>query len=202
MAPRLGRQPADHSRSDREMLRVRIPPEPLEIREGRTTTSSPCRAARSARHPVKVEAAGSNPAGGAGRGREIVIKSSSSLKRVGWALASPGGRNPPAPSFAGSTPARRTAIFFDPSNHGPVVYRSRTPLSHSGKAGSTPVRATSNQALCSGARSKQPRRGGHPAGSHKAGPPGSTPGPGTHGWAGAQPSLMNWEDVVRLPYPQ
>ena len=42
------------------------------------------------------------------KGKQIVIKSSSSLKRVGWALASPGGRNPPAPSFAGSTPARRT----------------------------------------------------------------------------------------------
>ena len=166
----------------------------------------PCGAARSARHPVKVEAAGSNPVGGAGRGKgkgkDIVIKSSSSLKRVGWALASPGGRNPPAPSFAGSTPARRTAMFFDPSVHGPVVYRSRTPLSHSGKAGSTPVRATSGQALWSGARSKQPRRGGRPAGSHKAAFPGSTPGPGTRGWAGAQPSLMNWEDVVRLPYPQ
>jgi hypothetical protein len=26
--PRLGRQPEDHSRSDREMLRVRLPPEP------------------------------------------------------------------------------------------------------------------------------------------------------------------------------
>jgi hypothetical protein len=93
-------------------------------------------------------------------------------------------------------------MFDGPSVHGPVVYRSRTPLSHSGKAGSTPVRATSGQALCSGARSKQPRRGGRPAGSHKAGFPGSTPGPGTRGWAGAQPSLMNWEDVVRLPYPQ
>ena len=30
----------------------------------------PCRAARSARHPVKVEATGSNPVGGAGSGRE------------------------------------------------------------------------------------------------------------------------------------
>ncbi len=30
----------------------------------------PCGAVRSARHPVKVEAAGSSPVGGAGRGRE------------------------------------------------------------------------------------------------------------------------------------
>ena len=126
---------------------------------------------------------------------------SSFLKRVGWALASPGGRNPSAPSFAGSTPARRTAMFFDPSVHGPVVYRSRTPLSHGGKAGSTPVRATSVR-LPAPVQDEATQAWRAPAGSHKAGFPGSTPGPGTRGWAGAQPSLMNWEDVVRLPYPQ
>ena len=55
-----GRQPADHSRSDRVMLRVRIPPGPSTDRAKR-----PRGAARSARHLVKVEAVGSNPTGGA-----------------------------------------------------------------------------------------------------------------------------------------
>jgi hypothetical protein len=54
----LGRQLADHSRSDREMLRVRIPPEPFGSKRPRG-------AAGSARHPVKVETVGSNPIGGA-----------------------------------------------------------------------------------------------------------------------------------------
>jgi hypothetical protein len=54
-----GRQPADHSRSDREMLRVRIPPGPL------TRSTRPRGAAWSARHTVKVETVGSNPTGGA-----------------------------------------------------------------------------------------------------------------------------------------
>ena len=134
------------------MLRVRIPPEPLGTREDRSTTSSPCRAARSARHPVKVERprrAGVPPGvqipSGAleDEGRYYLTLESLFLQRVGWALVSPGGRNPPAPSFAGSTPARRTAMCFDFLLHGPVVYRFRTPLSQSGQAGSTPVRAAS-----------------------------------------------------------
>ena len=41
-----------------------------------------------------------------------------------------------------------------------------------------------------------------PAGPHKAGVPGSIPGPGTRGWAGARPSLINSEAEVRLPDPQ
>jgi hypothetical protein len=54
----LGRQLADHSRLEREMLRVRIPPEPFGSKRPRG-------AAGSARHPVKVETVGSNPIGGA-----------------------------------------------------------------------------------------------------------------------------------------
>jgi len=61
---RLGRQPADHSRSEREMLRVRLPPEPYQVGHDRMILS-PCGAVRSARHPVTVEIAGSNPVGGA-----------------------------------------------------------------------------------------------------------------------------------------
>src|SRR5262249_39509966 len=37
---RPGRQPADHSRSEREMLRVRIPPEPFEARRKTPSRSS------------------------------------------------------------------------------------------------------------------------------------------------------------------
>ncbi len=55
---RLGRQLADHLGLEPGMLWVRLPPEPL-------TTTRPRGAARSARHPVKVEAVGSNPIGDA-----------------------------------------------------------------------------------------------------------------------------------------
>ncbi len=94
---------------------------------------SPCGAARSARHPVKVEATGSNPVGGAGGGR----KNEKSKRQKGK--------------------GKEETI----SRYGPVVYRLRTLLSRSGKAGSTPARAARNE----------PRRGGRPAGSHKAGFP-------------------------------
>ena len=40
-----------------------------------------------------------------------------------------------------------------------------------------------------------------PAGSHKAGLPGSTPGPGNRGWAGAQPSLISWDRCGSTPIP-
>ena len=52
-------QLADHSRLEREMLWVRVPPEPLRNR------SRPRGAARSARRPVKAEITGSNPVGDA-----------------------------------------------------------------------------------------------------------------------------------------
>ena len=41
-----------------------------------------------------------------------------------------------------------------------------------------------------------------PAGPHKPGVPGSIPGPGTRGWAGARPSVIRSEAEVRLPDPQ
>ena len=47
-----------------------------------------------------------------------------------------------------------------------------------------------------------PRRGRCPIGSHKADLPGSIPGPGTCGRAGARPSFIRSEAVVRLPGPQ
>ncbi len=91
----LGRQPVDHSRSEREMLRVRIPPEPLGPRLVRFVC--PRGAAWSAHHPVKVGIVGSNPIGGASWNSSRFIEVRwPDLGRVGWALASPGGRNPPA----------------------------------------------------------------------------------------------------------
>ena len=41
-----------------------------------------------------------------------------------------------------------------------------------------------------------------PAGPHKPGVPGSIPGPGTRGWAGARPSVIRSEAEVRFPDPQ
>lgn len=55
---RLGRQPADHSRLEREMLWVRIPPEPSFVV---TQTLSPRGAAWSARLLVTQEIVGSSP---------------------------------------------------------------------------------------------------------------------------------------------
>ncbi len=49
---------------------------------------------------------------------------------------------------------------------------------------------------------KFPRRDRCPAGPHKAGSPGSIPGPGTRGWAGARPSFIRSDAVVQLPDPQ
>ena len=63
--------------------------------------TSPRGVARSTRHPVTVEIGGSNPLGDAFRSRRASDRTGRSVcsvesLRVGWALASPGGRNPPA----------------------------------------------------------------------------------------------------------
>ena len=41
-----------------------------------------------------------------------------------------------------------------------------------------------------------------PTGFHKAGLPGSIPGPATRGWAQAQPGLISLDSRVQLPNPQ
>jgi hypothetical protein len=150
---------------------VRVHPGPLEseIRSQRSEVSRseaatdngprttdnvrPRGAARSARQPVTLEIVGSNPTGDArparyanrqsGEAQNFVPAGSTPARAigktstcVGRALASPGGCNPPATGCAGSTPARRT------DRDGPFVYRSRTPASHAGKAGSIPARVT------------------------------------------------------------
>ena len=48
---------------------------------------------------------------------------------------------------------------------------------------------------------KHCRRGRCPTGSHKAGAPGSIPGPATCGWAQAQPGLISLDRGVQLPDP-
>jgi hypothetical protein len=80
---------ADHSRSEREMLRVRIPPEPL-VKKG------PHGAVWSARLVVNQEVRGSNPLGGADR------KDRSHGTPTGRAAE----LKPPCP--VGSTPTRAT----------------------------------------------------------------------------------------------
>jgi hypothetical protein len=112
---------------------------------------------------------------------------------VGWASASPSGRNPPATRCAGSTPARRTSSAR--SSIG------RTAAPQAAKAGSIPARATMDRqpdqvmeqvdmrrserrAHCGvGVRlspwSPLMQAGRCPAGPHKAGPSGSIPGPAT-----------------------
>ena len=113
---------------------------------------------------------------------------------VGWATVSPTACKAAASGCAGSTPARRTA------KHGLFVYRLRTPAPHAGKAGSIPARAAEHDQvaqLVDARRSERRavrlgssnlplvtdtcRRGRCPTGSHKAGAPGSIPGPATAG---------------------
>ena len=70
----------------------------------------------------------------------------------------------------------------------------------SGIAGSSPARRT----RFASRHQRIPRRGGRPAGSHKAGPPGSTPGPGTrirrHGTqTGKAARSRAWCLWVRIP---
>jgi hypothetical protein len=117
---------------------------------------------------------------------------------VGWASASPTACKAASPQgYAGSTPARRT---FDSAQS---VYRHRIPDPRSGEAGSIPARATEHDQVAQLADARRSehralaalgvrlslwslthcRRGRCPAGSHKAGAPGSIPGPATCGWA-------------------
>ncbi len=93
-------------------------------------------------------------------------------------MASPGGRNPPAPSTAGSIPARRTLALTAGPRPGRLSVEDATPSRWRGGFDSR----SGCSARGSPPRGHFPRRGGCPAGSHKAGPPGSTPGPGTLVW--------------------
>jgi hypothetical protein len=110
------------------------------------------------------------------------------------------------------------------SRRGPFVYRPRISAPQAGEAGSIPARITGpidspggGTGRRAGPRSTCPRgvgvrisprrlgllqAGRCPAGPHKPGVPGSIPGPGTRGWAGARPSVIRSEAEVRLPDPQ
>lgn len=110
--------------------------------------------------------------------------------------------------------------------HSPFVYRHRTSAPHAEKAGSIPARAarqddhvveladtrrSERRALAALGVRLSPwslthcRRGRCPTGSHKAGLPGSIPGPATWktccGWASAHPGLISLDRRVRPPDP-
>ena len=135
------------------MLWVRVPPELLEKND------RPRGAAWSARDPVTVEIAGSNPAGDAlktaryanwqsGQAQTLVncgfdsrLRHCTKYASVGHRQAQVAVTHPPS-GFAGSTPARRTAI-----QHGPFVYRFRTLAPQARRAGSIPARVTDGQVV-------------------------------------------------------
>ena len=118
---------------------------------------------------------------------------------VGWASASPTACKAAALGMCrfNSCPAHW--------QHGPFVYRFRMPAPHAGEAGSIPARAAEHDQVAQledARRSerrarirgglgvqlspwslKHCRRGRCPTGFHKAGVPGSIPGPATRGWA-------------------
>jgi hypothetical protein len=129
--------------------------------------------------PQTSVCAGSNPA------RATRFES----RRVGWALVSLGGRNPPASGFAGSTPARRT------DRRWPVRLSDRIPGSQPGEAGSTPARAALDRPLMRVSRSL--------SGTHNPGLLGSTPRPAMSlppcRQTGKAASLRGWCLWVRLP---
>ncbi len=136
---------------------------------------------------------------------------------VGWASASPTACKAAAKGCAGSTPARRTDNMARSSIG--TGHRSLKPE----RPGSIPARATAYDRvaqLVDARRSERRaarhgssslplvtddcRRGRCPTGSHKAGAPGSIPGPATAtccGWASAQPGLISLDGRVRPPDP-
>ena len=142
-----------------EMLWVRVPPELLEKND------RPRGAAWSARDPVTVEIAGSNPAGDALKtaryanwqsghrprfarcptlvncGFDSRLRHCTKYASVGHRQAQVAVTHPPS-GFAGSTPARRTG-----KQHGPFVYRFRTRAPQARRAGSIPARVTDGQVV-------------------------------------------------------
>ena len=116
----------------------------------------------------------------------------------------------PSPPTGGSLITVRSSIG---SGHQPLKLERRVRLPH-GPLFDSPGGGTGRRA---GLRSTCPRgvgvrisprrlnplqAGRCPAGPHKPGVPGSIPGPGTRGWAGARPSVIRSEAEVRLPDPQ
>jgi hypothetical protein len=116
----------------------------------------------------------------------------------------------PSPPTGGSPITVRSSIG---TGHQPLKLERRVRLPH-GPFFDSPGGGTGRRA---GLRSTCPRgvgvrisprrlnplqAGRCPAGPHKPGVPGSIPGPGTRGWAGARPSVIRSEAEVRLPDPQ
>jgi hypothetical protein len=195
---RPGRQAEDHLGLEPGMLRVRIPPGPLE-------TSCPRGAAWSARLPVTQEIAGSNPVEGAyGAVRKAEKRPSSNLGDCGFdsrlrhlrvVLLTAACKAVVAKEVRWMT---RGSIPSQPTD-GPFAYRHRMPASQAGGAGSIPARATEHDQvaqLVDARRSERRaarhgsstlplvthcRRGRCPTGFHTAGALGSIPGPATAG---------------------
>jgi hypothetical protein len=209
---RLGRQPADHSRSEREMLRVRIPPEPFSSRTPSRSSqecSPPCQGGdhgfkshrgrcgsmciRSARYANRQS----------GQAQTLVICGFDSLSChcFGWCSS----RRPvkPLPSNCVAV-GERFNSFTTHFLSGPVVY---WPGHHPLKvekgvrlpSGLIPYEKENGLWLVLAASQSGPkcidcllptvpRRGRCPIGSHKADLPGSIPGPGTlrAGWCSAE----------------
>jgi hypothetical protein len=149
---RLGRQSADHSRLERGMLWVRVPPEPVKKEFVLVEQPGVLACPSSRRSRVQIPSGTLVPQVNHGTVRKPAKRPSSNLgdcgfnsrlchlqriASVGWALASPSDCKSPAARCAGSTPARRTLSF------GPFVYRFRTAAPRAARAGSIPARAIS-----------------------------------------------------------
>ena len=118
-------------------------------------------------------------------------------RRVGWALASPSGCNPPASGFAGSTPARRTRLN----------QADRDMARSSIGSGHRPLKAVRRVRFPPGllTGSSRPIRSAQawraPAGSHKAGLPDRDRGLGFAGGPVHRPSLMKPGRCGSTPIP-
>ena len=133
---------------------------------------------------------------------------------VGWASVSLTDCKSAAFGCAGSTPARRTDNMARSSiglGRQPLTLARRVRFPHGLLNGQV---AQLEDARRSERRARKGlgvqispwsltycRRGRCPTGSHKAGAPGSIPGPATCGWAQAQPGLISLDRGVQLPDP-
>lgn len=205
---RPGRQRADHLGLEPGMLWVRVPPGPLRIHCPRGAAWSarlPVTQEIAGSNPVEgafdssgaVRKPAKRPSSNLGDLRVRLPPAPLRATRDDWALASPTGRNPAIPrGFAGSTPARRTQarlVRLSVQDAGPSSrkggFDSRTGRSSNmtmwwnwqTRDGQNVVPIAALGVRVSPWSLRNCRRGRCPTGSHKAGSPGSIPGPATAG---------------------